>query len=365
MCDLGNRITAFIKTSFPHADEAVFNTLALEVFRFQYTAIPLYKKLCDRRGIAPGTIASWREIPGITTDGFKLADLFAYPPETAQRIFSTSGTTQGTKRGRSLFSAHGLELMNVAILENARQYLFSDNLTLRFLILAPSPERAPHMIMAYGMEQLRRTFGDSGSKFLIGEQGFIPEELIQELRTAEQENTPVALIGASLGFLAFFDYCRERGISFSLPPGSRTLDAGGYKGKTKAIAPDEFRAQVSSCLGIPPEMSVNLLGMTELGSQFYDNSIKNHCRQASARRCKENPPWTRTRVLDPRTMKDVSIGEKGILWHLDLTNVERVACIQTDDIGRRCDHGFEILGRARAAEARGCSLSIEELTKNP
>ncbi len=363
MVEIGNRIAEYIKTSFQQPDEALFNELAVEVFRFQYGAIPLYKKLCDRRGIAPDRVATWREIPGIATDGFKLADLFAHPPEAALQVFSTSGTTQGATKGRSLFSAQGLELMNTAILENARQYFFPDNLKLRFLILAPPPEKAPQMIMAYGMEQLRRAFGVPGSKFLVGEQGFIPEQLVQELRVAEQEQMPVALIGASLGFLAFFDYCREQNISFSLPPGSRTLDAGGYKGKTRAITPDEFLTQITSCLGVPPEMSVNLLGMTELGSQFYDNSLKNYCRQTSARRCKENPPWTRTRVLDPRTMQEVPVGAKGILWHLDLTNVERVACIQTDDVGRRCDQGFEILGRARAAEARGCSLSIEELTK--
>jgi hypothetical protein len=62
-------------------------------------------------------------------------------------------------------------------------------------------------------------------------------------------------------------------------------------------------------------------------------------------------------------MHEVPIGEKGILWHLDLTNVERIAAIQTDDIGRRREHGFEILGRARGSDARGCSLSIEEIAK--
>jgi len=363
MSDLTTRIAEY-KISFDRPDEKTFNALALEVFQFQHAHIPIFQKLCDRKGVTPDSVASWRDIPGITTDGFKLVDLFAKPSTEAQRTFSTSGTTQGVKKGRSFFSDNGLELMDAAILENARQYLFPDNLRLRFLIIAPSPEQAPHMIMAYGMEQLRQSFGLPGSRFLVGEQGFIPEELIRELRNAEQENIPVALIGASLGFLAFFDYCHAKKISFQLPPGSRTLDAGGYKGRTRTIAKDEFLSLVFTCLGIHQQMSVNLLGMTELGSQLYDNSLKNHFKNLPDRRYKENPPWTRTRVLDPRTMKEVTINGKGILWHLDLTNVERVAFIQTDDIGRRGEHGFEILGRARASEARGCSLSIEELTKS-
>ena len=217
--------------------------------------------------------------------------------------------------------------------------------------------------MAYGMEQLKKKYGLPGSRFLMGERGFVPEELAKELKLAEHENIPVALIGASLGFLTFFDYCAQQGLAFNLPAGSRTLDAGGYKGKEREIARDEFLSLGSRFLGIPSAMSINLLGMTELGSQFYDNALKNHFNGSLDKRCKENPPWTRTLVFDPRTMKEVPLGEKGVLWHLDLTNLERVAAIQTDDIGRRCEQGFEILGRARGSEARGCSLSIEEITK--
>ncbi len=219
------------------------------------------------------------------------------------------------------------------------------------------------MIMAYGMEQLKKSFGVPGSRFLVGDRGFVPEELAIELKQAEEEHAPVALIGASLGFLAFFDYCLEKGISFKLPEGSRALDAGGYKGKTREIARDEFLSLVTRHLGIHREWSTNLLGMTELGSQLYDNTLRNHLRGSAPTRFKENPPWTRTLVLDPRTLKEVVVGGRGILWHLDLTNVERIAAIQTDDMGRRCEHGFEILGRARGSEARGCSLSIEEIAK--
>jgi anaerobic magnesium-protoporphyrin IX monomethyl ester cyclase len=358
-----NSVLEYIKSSFTNPDEDAFNRLAREVFSFQYSRIPIYQKLCDKRGVTPDTVASWRDIPGISTEGFKLFELFSRPATEARRIFSTSGTTQGVKKGRALFSDEGLELMNVAILENARRCLFPDSGTYRFLIIAPDPEKAPHMIMAYGMEQLKKNYGLPGSRFLIGESGFVPEALVKELRQAEQENTPVALIGASLGFLSFFDFCAQQGLSFNLPHSSRTLDAGGYKGRGRTIAQDEFISLGTRFLGIPPAMSINLLGMTELGSQFYDNALKNKFSGSPGARCKENPPWTRTMVLDPRTMKEVAVGEQGVLWHLDLTNLERVAAIQTDDIGRRCEKGFEILGRARGSEARGCSLSIEEITK--
>jgi hypothetical protein len=37
--------------------------------------------------------------------------------------------------------------------------------------------------------------------------------------------------------------------------------------------------------------------------------------------------------------------------------------IQTDDLGVARDGGFELLGRAAGAEARGCSLAVEELLR--
>lgn len=356
MATIYHSVLEYIKSSYTKPDKSDFNRLALEIFSFQYANIPIYQKLCDKRGATPGSASSWRDIPGISTEGFKLFELFSRPPAEAKRIFSTSGTTQGVKKGRALFSEEGLELMDAAILENARRCLFPDSGRFRFLIIVPPPEQVPHMIMAYGMEQLKKNYGLAGSRFLIGEKGFNPEELAKELKQAEQDNTPVALIGASLGFLCFFDYCVQQGLSFNLHQGSRTLDAGGYKGRGRAIAQDEFLSLITRFLGIPPDMSINLLGMTELGSQFYDNALKNKFSGSPGKRCKENPPWTKTLVRDPRTMKEVPIGAQGVLWHLDLTNLERVAAIQTDDIGRRCEQGFEILGRALGSEARGCSL---------
>ena len=76
--------------------------------------------------------------------------------------------------------------MDAAILENARRCLFPDSGKFRFLIIAPPPEKAPHMIMAYGMEQLKKKYGLPGSRFLIGKQGFIPEDLAKELKQADQ-----------------------------------------------------------------------------------------------------------------------------------------------------------------------------------
>jgi hypothetical protein len=44
-----------------------------------------------------------------------------------------------------------------------------------------------------------------------------------------------------------------------------------------------------------------------------------------------------------------------------LTNLSTVIAVQTDDLGVEVGDGFEILGRAPGAEAKGCSISVDEL----
>jgi hypothetical protein len=51
----------------------------------------------------------------------------------------------------------------------------------------------------------------------------------------------------------------------------------------------------------------------------------------------------------------------GVLRHFDLANCGSVSALQTEDIGLAVADGFEITGRAADAEARGCSLLVEEI----
>ena len=79
------------------------------------------------------------------------------------------------------------------------------------------------------------------------------------------------------------------------------------------------------------------------------------------KRAKVGPPWTRTLVVDPATLEPAARGERGILRHVDLANFESIAAVQTLDIGIEQGRGFEVLGRASGAEARGCSQLMSVL----
>jgi len=117
---------------------------------------------------------------------------------------------------------------------------------------------------------------------------------------------------------------------------------------------------VWATFAIPGYFCVNEYGMAELSSQFYDNVIADRFAGRHRKRFLVGPHWARTLVLDPQSLTPSEPGARGLLCHFDLANAGTALAVLTEDVGRTCDGGFELLGRAAAAEARGCSLSAAE-----
>ena len=149
------------------------------------------------------------------------------------------------------------------------------------------------------------------------------------------------------------DALRERGLRFVLPAGSRILDTGGYKGQARDLPLQAFYDALAETFGVPRSECINMYGMTELSSQFYDAG--NH----SLPSVKRAPHWVRSRVLDPLSGRELPGGERGLLAHCDLANVNSAIAILTEDVGVAVDDGFLLLGRAEGAEATGCSLAVQ------
>jgi hypothetical protein len=100
-----------------------------------------------------------------------------------------------------------------------------------------------------------------------------------------------------------------------------------------------------------------MYGMTELSSQFYDEG------NAVVPSLKRAPHWVRTRAVDPLSGQSVPAGQPGILVHTDLANFNSVSTILTEDVGIVTADGFQLLGRAEGAQAKGCSLAVEDFVQ--
>jgi hypothetical protein len=166
----------------------------------------------------------------------------------------------------------------------------------------------------------------------------------------------VFLLGTAFAFLHFLDALADKGMRFELPPGSRSMETGGFKGRTREVARPDFYAMLSAGTGISAEHIVNEYGMTELSSQFYDESLVMH--QASD--WKTIPAWTRVLCIDPATSQPVPDGIPGLIRIYDLANVGSCCVLQTEDVGVKRGQRFQVHGRVQAAGPRGCSLAAED-----
>jgi hypothetical protein len=346
--------------------EVELNDLALRVFEYQFSWNPPYAAFCRARRRSPETVSHWREIPAIPTDAFKYADLTTVSPDDVRVVYLTSGTTRTeTRRGKHLLPS--TRLYDTSLLPNFKAHLLPDVDRIRMLVLGPTAPHFPHSSLGHMHTRVMEAFGRAGDgKGADGifwtEEGPRFEELAAALDAAD---TPVCMLGTAFGFVRFLDWLSEHSRRFTLPAGSRIMDTGGYKGRSREVPKPELYRLYTELLGIAADHIVNEYGMTELSSQYYDGCLR---EAASGRegngaptRWKEPPPWTRVEVVHGDTLQPLPDGEVGLLRHLDLANLYTVAAVQTDDLGIASGGRFEVLGRAAGAELRGCSLTAEDL----
>jgi len=274
----------------------------------------------------------------------------------------TSGTSKGPgKRGQH--SVPRLDLYKTSAVSNFSTHLLPDLSFFRMLFLTGPPDLWPHSSLAHMMEWIRLEYGGETGAYFMNEKGLELDRFINALAGVCERNEPVILLGITLAFHQFLEEARARRLVFHLPPGSRIMDTGGFKGRRIDLSKAELYERYQAVLGIPESHIVNEYGMTEMCSQFYDNVLVDHSNGIHRPRHKRIPPWVRTLIVDPETLTELPPGSTGLLRHYDLANCGSVMALQTEDIGRSVADGFEILGRASGADSRGCALIVEDLLR--
>ena len=346
-------VLAFIAQDGCTDDE--FDRLALRLFSLQYDSNPAYRRFCQRRGATVRTVKRWSDIPAVPIDAFKELDLRCEPPAATDRVFMTSGTTRNEVKGRHHHPT--LAVYDRSMTRNFLSRFMRGNGRMRMCILFPTESMLPNSSLAHYLALARSEFGSEESRYFVSPKGLDMPGLCDALGQAERSGLPCALLGASYSFVHLMDELSTHGKSFRLPGGSRILDTGGYKGQSRQLPLDTFYAELSTLLGIERSQCINMYGMTELSTQFYDAG------NASVPSVKSGPHWIRSRLVDPLTGREVARGERGILVHCDLANFNSVTTILPEDVGQAVDGGFLLLGRAEGAHAKGCSLAVDEFIR--
>jgi hypothetical protein len=356
--DLEYQDTADAKAWAQHAD-AGFNGMALVSFALQFAANAPYRKLCETRGIKPTALTHWSEIPAVPTSAFKELELTCLPPEHRTHVFHSSGTTE-QRPSRHFHFAGSLELYEASLwawLEWNLRFTICD---LRLLSLTTPVSQAPHSSLVHMFEVIRTKLGADDGAFVgrVGADGAWTLDLDAALAAlTAQDSRPLLVLGTAFSFVHLLDELVARKLRLQLPAGSRVLETGGYKGRSREMSKAELHALITERLGVPRSHIVCEYGMSELSSQAYDSEVPSSRFQVPGlARVFHFPPWARAQVVSPETGREVADGETGLLRVFDLANVYSVMAIQTEDLAVRRGDGFELIGRAQRAEPRGCSL---------
>ncbi len=350
---LFERVHALIRRlSDGSRDDRARDELLRDMLVFQKRQIPAYNRLCAARAT--------RE-PGLPTDVFRFARIASHPKTEDCVLFRTSGTTHGT---RGVHAFRTLDLYDLAAQSAARYALFPDVARMPLVMLAPRAEDAKDSSLSYMLSRFASWFG-SRVVWAWSDHGLDLDTLERSLLEATRAEEPIALLGTSFALVHACDELSER--RFSVPAGSRIMQTGGYKGRSRELAPSSLRALLTQTFGVAEPYIVAEYGMTEMSSQFYELTLReatlegsvSKVRPASERRL-WNPGWTKATPVHPETLEPVHQGEHGILRIDDLANLDSVAAIQTSDLAAAFDDGIELLGRDPSAAPRGCSLATEE-----
>lgn len=357
--DLRSRLLAIIgRGAGAKLAEDEFDRLAMDVFRHQYERNAIYRRFCDARGANPDSVEESQRIPAVPSDAFKVAALLCGDPRDAEVAFRTSGTTRG-RESRGVHYLLDTGLYRAALVAGFERHLLPASERMRMISLVAPFAEAPDSSLSFMISEVVSRFGAEGSRFYASADTLMAEPLVAALSESQAEGAPVLLMGTSLAFVHLLDRLQAENVRLDLAAGSRVMDTGGFKGVGREVGREDLYTGITNHLGIPPAQIVNEYGMTELSSQLYDG-VAGSAAAVTERRY-EGPGWMRSFAADPETLDPLPEGEMGILRHFDLANLDSVMAVQTADLGIVAEGEIQLRGRARGAEARGCSIAMDEL----
>lgn len=314
-------------------NDSSFESVALEVFRFQYEGIRVYRAFCDSFGRDPETVSRLSDIPFLPVEFFKHHRLIA-EGRTAQKVFQSSGTTG------SVPSMH--EVADLSVYErsfmNGFRLFYGEPIDYVLLALLPSYMERSNSSLIYMAEHLMKASARPVNGFYLNEFKKLQEQL-QQLKEGKQRTI---LLGVTFALL---DFAEKYGIHF---PELIVMETGGMKGRREELTRMEVHERLKNAFGVQQIHSE--YGMTELLSQGYSKSEGVF----------KTPPWMKivSRDMDDPLHTTMQTGT-GALNVVDLANIYSCSFIATGDVGRINEDGsFEVSGRQDASEVRGCNLMV-------
>src|SRR5262249_27383737 len=121
--------------------------------------------------------------------------------------------------------------------------------------LTPPPGRAPHSSLVHMFGTLRRKlpfneFSFVGEVTSDGSWTLDYSQALSRLRESVTSEEPIIMLGTAFSYLHLLDYLAQHNQMMQLPVGSKVLETGGYKGRSRSLPKKDLHALISDRLGV-------------------------------------------------------------------------------------------------------------------
>lgn len=350
-----------------------FDSLALEIFRYQAEHNLIYKKYLQYLRIQVNTISSIEKIPFLPIEFFKTQTIISGDYEKGI-TFESSGTT-----GQNSSQHHVQDPeFYLQIAEQIFERFYGKLSDFQIFALLPSYLERTNSSLVYMVEHFIKKSGNPNSGFYLDDYEALAKALggngRQELGEIEHGSTipdsqfpssPIPktlLIGVTFGLLDF----AESGIDLSFLQNIDNLivmETGGMKGRRKELLREEVHEILTKAFYVKSIHSE--YGMTELLSQGY----------STGEGVFELPISMKIMLRDVNDPFHYNINSRsGGINIIDLANVDSCCFIETKDLGGwehftinneqltvlNIPHlKFRVLGRFDNSDIRGCNLMVQ------
>ena len=311
----------------PKINRTNFESVALDLFKYQARHNDLYGEFIKARGINWESVTKLSQIPFLPVEFYKDHHIVSgkWQAETYFKSSGTTGSSRSTNYVKSLEFYHNVSRsifeMNYGGLKN-------------FVLLALLPsylDQGDSSLISM-IDFFINSTGDARSTYIS------PEKNVKN-QIRQVEGKKVLLIGVAYALLDLSELISLKQQNLMV------METGGMKGRKKEMVREELHRMLKGSFNVDKIYSE--YGMTELCSQAYGESGSFVC-----------PPWMRIlvrEVEDPFNL--LGHGRTGALNIIDLANIDTCAFLETKDLGQiNPDGSFQVLGRMDNSDIRGCNL---------
>lgn len=337
----------------------LFYQSVIEELCFHYDNNERYRLFCKNKNFNPHTFqADLSDIPPVQVSVFKeLGSQLMSVPKNNIKLTLQSSATSGNPSS-ILVDAITSKRQAKAMIKVVGDFIGNERKP--FLVMDVDPMSGFREILGarYAAVSGYLNFASKVGYFLkVSDKGeyFFDIEGIRKF--IEELDEPVVVFGFTyILYSEIVQPLNGQGIRFQLPEGSKVIHIGGWKKlENKKVDKSIFNEITSKLFGLPTDSVIDIYGFTEqMGLNYPDCPCG--CKHASL--------FSDVIVRDLITKEALPSGKEGLLEFISpIPHSYPGNAVLTDDIGMLvdgvCEYGrsgrrFQVLGRLKKAEIRGC-----------